>query len=264
MRVSVIVTTYNNPSALIRVLDGLSVQKRLPDEVIIADDGSGPETAEAIKNYAKMLFHMEHVWQEDMGFRAAKIRNEAIKRAKGQYIIILDGDCIPDRNFVFDHISLAEKGFFVQGKRVMVNKEASEGFSEKDANSPKRLLTLALLGRLSNIHHTLRIPFMPSFKGVWLKGIKSCNMGLFRDDLFAVNGFNERFREWGREDTELAVRLFRYGLKRKEHLFRAICYHLWHPIYSRDALEHSEDILKETLNADWYFCPDGIVKKDVN
>jgi len=264
LKVSVIVTTYNNPDALIRVLDGLSVQKRLPDEVIIADDGSGPETSEAIRNYNKKMFHLEHIWQEDMGFRAAKIRNEAIKRSKGQYIVILDGDCIPDRHFISDHITLSEKGFFVQGKRVLVNKEASKRFSEKDANSARRLLALALSGGLSNIHHTLRIPFMPSFKGLGLKGIKSCNMGIFREDLFAVNGFNERFREWGREDTELAVRLFRYGLKRKEHLFMAVCYHLWHPLYSRDALEHSENILKETLNADWYFCPDGIVKRDVS
>lgn len=263
MKISVIVTTYNSPEYLLRVLDGLAVQSRLPDEVLVADDGSGHETTLAVKRFGLgSSFPLKHVWHEDRGFRAAKIRNEAIKASTGDYIVILDGDCVPNRHFVSDHETLAEKGYFVQGKRVLVGKEASQGFDAGDANSGTRLLSLLLSGKISNSHHIVRLPFLPARKGVWLRGIKSCNMGFFREDLLAVNGFNESFTNWGREDTELAVRLFRYGLRRKEHFFIAVCYHLWHPSYPRENLMESERILEKTMKSTEYFCPNGIVKRD--
>lgn len=265
MNVSVIVTTYERPDALRKVLDGLAFQKRAPEEVIVADDGSGPATKEAVKDFeGKSPFPLKHVWHEDRGFRAAKIRNEAIKASTGGYLIFLDGDCLPDRRFVADHTSLSEQGFFFQGKRVLVGQAASQGFDSLSANSPHELLGLALRGRISNFHHALRAPFFPPLRGRSMKGIKSCNMGIFREDLLAVNGFNEAFVGWGREDSELAARLYKYGLRRKGHPFMAVCFHLWHEETSRENLKRNEGLLRGALQGGDFRCAEGILKERGN
>ncbi|MDL1956725.1 MAG: glycosyltransferase family 2 protein [Candidatus Desulfofervidus auxilii] len=261
MKVSIIVTTYNRPLALKRVLEGLIFQTHLPDEVIIADDGSGKETEEVIKNFIKKSpFKVLHVWQEDKGFRAAKIRNKAIKLATSEYIIFLDGDCIPNKYFISDHLFLAEKNCFVQGKRVLVSKDLEPKFSFFEANSFSFLIWAGLKRKISNTHHIFRFKKFPAFKHRKIKGIKGCNMAFFKKDLLAVNGFNEDFEGWGREDTELAIRCYKYGLYRKEHPFLAICFHLWHPPYSRDGLSKNDALLAKTLTSNGYFCKNGIVK----
>jgi glycosyltransferase involved in cell wall biosynthesis len=259
-KASIIITTYNNPSALQKVLDGFLLQTVNPYEIIIADDGSKNDTALTVKDFSAVAtFPVTHVWQENKGFRAAKIRNEAIKKATSEYLIILDGDCIPNKHFVFDQIALAEPGFFVQGKRVLLSEKASALFGADTANSYSA--TLKMLPSMANRHHILRIPIFPAFKNKKLRGIKSCNMGFWKEDLLAVNGFNEDFIGWGREDSELAVRLFKYGLKKKEHLFRAICFHLWHPSHSRQTLQINDQLLAETMKKNGYFCANGIIKR---
>ncbi|MGD2080710.1 MAG: glycosyltransferase, partial [Nitrospirota bacterium] len=187
MKVSVIVTTYNNPGALSKVLEGFSLQSSLPDEVIVADDGSGPETAGLVeRTKEESALAIEHVWQEDLGFRLARIRNEAIRRARGEYLIIMDGDCVPNRHYVADHLALAERGHFVQGKRVLLDSEASEGFDAHRANSIAGLLRDLAGGHLGNAHHLLRMPGFPALRSRKLKGIKGCNTAFFKDDAYAV------------------------------------------------------------------------------
>lgn len=262
MKSSVIVTTYNNPLALKKVLDSLLSQRKAPDEVIIADDGSGEDTAQVVKTFSTIApFPVIHVWHDDKGFRAAKIRNEAIKQSAGEYIILLDGDCIVNRHFISDHLLLSEKRYFIQGKRVLVGKGVEAVFNHEHANSSMTLIKMALTGKVSNVHHLIRLTYPISIKNRKLKGIKSCNMSFFRRDILAVNGFNEDFVGWGREDSELAVRLFNYGLRRKEHPFMAICFHLWHPPHPRDMLSINDKILEETIKSDFYVCANGIVKK---
>jgi glycosyltransferase involved in cell wall biosynthesis len=261
MNVSVIVTTYNRPSALKKVLNSLEVQTRLPQEVIVADDGSGAETSELIFTQSKRApFCIDHVRQEDRGFRAARIRNMALRKTTGDYIILLDGDCVAPRQFVADHVRLAHHGFFFQGKRILVNKALSSHFDAGIANSTLTLLKLMVSGKISNAHHVCRLSWFPSRSSTKLSGIKSCNMGFFRKDIFAVNGFNERFVGWGREDSELAVRFFKYGLKRRSHPFMAVCFHLWHEENARDGLEVNDDILNRTMDSNEYFCIDGLEK----
>ena len=261
MNMSVIVTTYNRPDALGKALDALKNQSRLPDEVIIADDGSGPDTeAEISGRLSGTPYLIHHVWQEDKGFRAARIRNIAISKATGDYIIFLDGDCIPGKRFLEDHLALAGEGCFVQGKRVLLSKRLSPRFLYEDANSMQRLLRYLLSGDISNSHHLIRMPLFPALLSRRMSGIKSCNMGIYRKDLIAVNGFNQDFVGWGREDSELAVRLYRYGLKRKEHPFMCACFHLWHAENDRVQLETNERLLKETMESNEYFCPNGLAQ----
>jgi glycosyltransferase involved in cell wall biosynthesis len=262
MKTSVIVTTYNRPDVLKKVLDGLRQQKVLPDEVIVADDGSGPQTEAMIRTLqVDSPYPLHHVWQEDDGFRAARIRNKAIVHAQGDYLISLDGDCIPGEYFIADHRRLAEKGTFFQGKRILVKKSLTPDFTYKDANSVMTLLKYAVTKRIKNSHHIFRVPYFPTALSTRLGGIKSCNMGFFRDDLFAVNGFNQDFVGWGREDSELAVRLFAYGLKRKGHPFMAICFHLWHEENNRDQLPINDELLRNATLKNGYICNNGLVQR---
>lgn len=261
MRISVIITTYNRPDALVKVLEGLQCQTIPADEVIVADDGSGPETAEMIRGFmTDFLCPLYHVWQEDCGFRAARIRNKAINRSSGEYIVLLDGDCIPEKHFIEDHLVLAKKGFFFQGKRVLVGKILSSNFTQKHVNTAGKMLKLAFSRDISNRHHLIRLPFFPAISSIGLSGIRSCNMGFFREDIFAVNGFNEDFIGWGREDSELAVRFFSYGLKKRGHTFMAICYHLWHEENDRTLLKVNDKLLQRWIASNSYVCPNGLTR----
>ncbi len=243
-------------------MSGAVSQRRLPDEVIIADDGSDEHTASLVKRFSETApVPVSHVWQEDRGFRAAKIRNEAIKQSSGDYIVILDGDCVVSRHFISDHLSLAEKACFIQGKRVLVNRDAVEAFDHRHADSARALLKMAVTGRISNVHHLLRLPNFPSVRNRKLKGIKSCNMSFFRSDMLAVNGFNEDFVGWGNEDSELAARFFKYGILKKVHPFMAICFHLWHPT-SKAVTDENQRLLSSAIASREFFCKNGILKKD--
>jgi len=262
MKLSIIITTYNRPNELGKVLESLCGQTRPADEVIVADDGSGEDTKKLVDGFVNSfpgkLLHVRH---EDRGFRAAEIRNKAILQSTGDYIVSLDGDCIPEKHFAEDHLRLAETGFFFQGKRVLVGKKLSESFCRDFADSRLLLLKAIFTGKISNFHHTLRLPFFPSRRSTSMSGIKSCNMGFFRKDIFAVNGFNQDFVGWGREDSELVVRFYKYGLKRKEHPFLAICFHLWHEENDRKNLPLNDERLRKALESNDYFCANGLVQR---
>jgi glycosyltransferase involved in cell wall biosynthesis len=260
MKVSLIITTYNNHVVLNKVMESILDQTRCPDELFVADDGSDERTASVVNLYAeKAPFPVIHVWQENRGFRASKIRNEAIKKAAGDYIVLLDGDCVVNEYFIADHLFLAEESCFIQGKRVHVEMNTVVSFTHEDANSFLRLIRLSVKGRISNVHHVIRLPFDLSVRNRSLKGIKACNMSFFRKDIVAVNGFNEDFVGWGNEDSELACRFFRYGLRKKVHPFMAICFHLWHPSNKGEG-KGNKELLDATLHAKEYFCSNGLVK----
>jgi glycosyltransferase involved in cell wall biosynthesis len=265
VNISVIVTTYNRPDSLKKVLDGLLEQTVLPMEIIVADDGSTEETSCIVKQIAVSspdcpIYHVRH---EDLGFRAAEIRNKAILKSSGDYIISLDGDCIPDRHFIQDHLHLAKPGYFFQGKRVLVEKALQESFNFSHTQKPLWLIANTLKGQISNAHHLARLPFVPAVTTTKMSGIRSCNMGFFTKDLFAVNGFNQVFQGWGREDSELAARLYNYGLRRREHPFMAVCFHLWHEENDRTNIEKNDQLLKEVMDAGRYRCAEGLVDDGV-
>ncbi len=263
MRISVIITTYNRVDALKRVLEGLLCQTVLPEQIIVADDGSDNSTKTMLAPYLQQSrIEILHAWQEDEGFRAARIRNKAIAKSDGDYLILLDGDCIPEKNFIRDHLGLAQKGCFFQGKRVIVAKSVEREFNYKTCNSKTALISHAFKNEISNRHHIFRIPFFPSYTTGKLSGVRSCNMGLFRDDIKAVNGFNHDFRGWGREDSELVVRLFKYGLKRKENPFKAICFHLWHDENKRNRLDKNDTMLRKAIESESFFCKSGLDEFD--
>ncbi len=257
MKISVIVSTYNRPDALTRVLAGLYEQTRLPDEILVADDGSTEETRRCVEELephstAKTI----HVWQPDEGFRLAQIRNKALRACSGDYVIFLDGDCIPDPHFVEDHEHLSDRGYFGQGKRILVDRALSDTFTHRDIAGKR--LGLFFSRHLGNRHHLLRLRWLPPLINTRLGGTRFCNVAIFRSDLYAVNGFNEAFKGWGREDSEMVVRLYKYGLKRKEHPFAAICFHLWHPENDRAHLSVNDQLLAQAQAADTCLCAQGL------
>lgn len=227
MRISVAVITYNWPEALALVLAALAVQSELPYEVIVTDDGSQPATREMLERIAQDYpVRLVHLWQPDDGARMSRARNRAIAAAQGDYIVLLDGDMVAERHFIADHHAFASDGCFVQGSRVLT-----------DAGLTRRMLegALGMPGFFSRgierRRHTLRLPALARWyarPGTKQRGIKSCNMAFWRDDLVRVNGFNEAMTGWGREDTELAVRAFHAGLLRRELRFSALATHLYH------------------------------------
>jgi glycosyltransferase involved in cell wall biosynthesis len=256
--IAVIVSTYNAPEYLAKVLDAYLAQTRPPDELVVADDGSDHRTADIVSAFAsKADFPIRHVWQQDRGMRVAKIRNEGVKASSAEYLIITDGDCVPHKRFIEDHIRVMRPGYFIQGKRMLVSQRASASFV-----CPKfvELAKMCLKGEISGCHHLLRIPgFTVRTKG--LRGTKTCNFALYHKDFLAVNGLNEEFVGWRRSDSELAVRLFKYGLKRKDVPFSAIVFHLWHEPGSNEFLERNENLLAEAIESPSFYCKNGIYKR---
>ena len=259
MKVSLVITTYNRPDALKVVLKSALRQSYLPDEIIIADDGSDEITKKTIEEIScKSKVPIIHIWQEDLGFRAAMIRNRAIAASSGEYIIMIDGDMILEKNFIFDHLSSAKKGSFIQGSRVLLD---------------ENLTNLAISNEIINFNifsNGIRnrkncIRFKPlstlfSKKTNTIKGIKTCNFSLYKEDILQVNGFDNKFVGWGREDSEFAVRLINNGIIRKNLKFSAIAYHLYHLENSRSSLPENDFRLQRSINEKLIRCSDGIDK----
>ena len=259
MTVSVIVTTYNWPEALNLTLQSLLHQSRLPDEVIVADDGSKNGTAQAVENFAnKAPFPFIHSWQEDRGFRLAMSRNRAIAKAQGEYIIVIDGDLILHPHFVEDHLKHASPKHYLQGGRVLLGPQISQKIFNRSFD-PKRLSIFS--PDIKNRKNALRSSLLSTLFSTTsqsLKAIKGCNFSLFKDDILEVNGFDNEFVGWGREDSEFVARLYHNGIKRKNLKFCAVAYHLYHPENERAALEKNDRRLAATLAEKKIRCKDGI------
>jgi len=258
MRLAVVVPTYNRPHFLRRCLEGYLHQVVPPDEVVVADDGSGPETAALVAEIgAAAPFRVRHVWHEDRGFRAAAARNRGVAATDADYLLFTDDDCIPARRFVADHRAAAEHGCFVQGHRVLVEPEATATFDHRDLTAV-RLLARAARGELGNAKHCVRLPWPVVHRSRSLTGIRSCNLAVWRDDFLAVNGFNEAFEGWGKEDSELVVRLFHHGIARKDVRFQAAVFHLHHPEFDRGRLERNIRMLEAAQASGAARCERGV------
>ena len=257
MKLTLIITTYNWPESLLLVIESIKRQTILPDEVIIADDGSTKETKDLINNFKKDTdLNIIHSWQEDMGFRASRSRNNAIFKSSGDYIVLIDGDTIIHTDFVKDHISNAEPGYFVQGSRALLSKkQTKKALAEKIVNFP--FFSSEFKNRKNSIHSGLLSKIFSSKKN-HLHGIKSCNMAFYREDCLNINGFNNEFEGWGREDSEFVVRLINSGVKRKNVRFNAIQFHLWHNENSRMLLKRNDTMLNDAINNRIHWCENGI------
>lgn len=253
---SIIVTTYNRPDALRLVLIALTQQTCLPDEVIIADDGSENETRLLIEQLSNQLnYPLKHIWQKDEGFQAAKIRNKAVLYANHNYLIFLDGDCVPFSDFIEQHRLLAEPDWFVSGHRMLLEKKFTEKILKEFLPIYKNTLWQWLLyyfhRQTNRLFPLLRIPLnkLRKLSSRRWQGAKSCNLGLWKEDFLTVNGFDQSFIGWGYEDSDLVIRLIRAGIKRKSGKYAIPVIHLWHQPNNREKEQINLNLLKEINKA---------------
>ena len=255
--ISVVVTTYNREDALDAVLRALARQSDADFEVVVADDGSASATAELVAAWKPKLGHpLAHVWHEDRGFRAAEIRNRAILAARGAYLIFLDGDCLARPDFVAAHRRLAEPGWFVTGNRILLSPALTEKvLREKLRPEGWRFATFVaqrLRGGVNRLGALLHLPLGPlrRLRRKQWQGARSANLAVWRADQAKVDGFDADYSGWGKEDSDIIVRLLRAGVKRKDGAFATGVLHLWHAPADRARLPTNERKLSDIIASD--------------
>ena len=254
MKISLILSTYNWVEALTLSLRSALDQSRLPDEILVADDGSRDETRQRVEAIARTApVPVRHIWHEDNGFRLTVIRNRAMAAATGDYLIQIDGDIILHRRFIEDHARMAERGYYVIGSRVILGEKLSAGLL---SGAVKRfgLCNADLKNRLNGI----RCPLLTSLFRTRKAHARGCNMAFWRDDVVAVNGYDERMTGWGYEDNEFAARLSNSGIRQHSLKFGGIGYHLYHPVRSQESMNINFEIWQASLRNGTVRCEQGI------
>ena len=254
---SLVTPTYNWPQALELLLLSITKQSVMPHEVIIADDGSKPETKVLIERFQKNFpVPLIHIWHEDQGNRKPSIMNKAIAQAKYDYIVEIDGDIIMHPDFVKDHLKFAEKGMYLYGSRVNLKKNSLQKIFD-DKITYFHLFS----GGIKKRFRTLRIPFLMQFSkpvSERSKKLRGCNMSFWREDFIKVNGFNEALVGWGIDDSEMIQRLHNLGIKGKRLKFAGIAYHVYHPEQSKSHIEVNLAIERQTTEQKITFIEKGI------
>ena len=254
-QISVILSTYNRPDALEMVLLSLASQTYKNFEVIIADDGSSPDTRHVIDRFhTQSPFPLKQVWHEDQGFRAATIRNKAVAVSEGDYLVFLDGDCMVFSDFLAEHIRLSESGRFTTGNRILLNRLFTEEVLQQKLPlhqwSGVQWIVARFRDQTNRLLPLLRLPlgFLRKLRPRKWYGVKTCNLGMWRRDFFDVNGFDESYQGWGYEDSDLVIRIMNKGIFRLEGRFAIPVVHLWHPLNhsssTQDNLQRLHKVLK--------------------
>ena len=267
MRVSVILSTYNAPDWLEKVLWGYSAQSFREFEILIADDGSNDDTPERIESMRKatgMTIH--HVWHEKSGFRKCTILNKAIDQASGDYLVFSDGDCVPRHDFMRQHVRLARPNALLSGGAVRLPMDLSHLISKDDILSRRFTSPWWLLRHGLGRNKKFRMLLCGSFTGTiadvftttratWNGG----NASAWKSDILRVNGYDERM-EHGGLDREMGERLVNAGIKPRQIRHRAICLHLEHArgYVNQKARERNHEIRRITREERITHTPYGI------
>lgn len=240
--VGLIITTYNRPDALAAVLRSAMTQTVKPHEVVISDDGSSTETALVVQNFKRQL-PIKHCWLPDCSFRAARARNLAIAKSTAEYLIFIDGDVLMPKTFIENHLQLGESGKIIAGNRKILSPETT-----------RRILGETNKATANNVFKSTK------FRRLWLgiirdyfwnklDSVRTCNLSLFRQDAFAVGGFDESFVGWGREDTDFIARSINSGMRIRSGRFAVAGAHLWHKESPRDNLSNNDRKLQMTIRS---------------
>jgi len=247
--IAVVISTYNNPDFLCLVLKGYARQSDKNFSVYIADDGSNDTTRMMIASMsASFPVPLHHIWHEDRGFRKSHIHNQTFQEVSEPYVILTDGDCIPMENMISMHRKFAEQHTMVSGSRILLSQAWTQELQTSLSLphvSPLKCLGLAFSKKINRLLPLL-MPTHTSSSQQKLSGIHGCHLALFKEDLVRVNGYDEIFEGWGREDSDLVARLFHAGVKRK-NLRGTPVLHLWHKENDRNNLQKNNDLLQRCL-----------------
>jgi glycosyltransferase involved in cell wall biosynthesis len=259
VKLSLIIATFDRADALACVLRSVARQSDPPDELAVADDGSGTETRDLVAHFAKQFPRpTSHCWQPHEGFRLCRARNLALSRLTGDYVVMLDGDMVMHSQFIADHRRFARAGHWAQGTRILLDARRSTDLLK---GGPRDLAPWSTgirgLRRLYALHASRLSDRLARTASAFV-ATKGCNLAAWRADLERVNGFNEDMIGWGPEDKELAARLENSGVRRRTLLFGGIAYHLFHAPASRERRAANERILAETLQLGRVRCARGL------
>lgn len=259
---SVIVSTYNTPPFLNLCLAGLYRQRHMPTEILIADDGSGPETKTVIEKWKqKFPTSLSHIWHKDKGNRKVAINNKAVAHARSEYLIFLDGDVVPNPYWAIDHVKSQKSHRILCGRRVKLDQRISDTLTESDVISGKLdrflgpVLYSAIFGKTKRVTLGVRLPiFLARCFHPRPRKLMGANFSLYRKDFEKVNGYDE---EWNRrEDRFLELRLKRAGFEFYPLLNRAIGHHIYHD--KKGPPEAIQQRVREEEKSDRIYCEKGL------
>jgi len=239
MKVSLLITTYNRSDALHLVLSTVARQSRLPDEVIICDDGSDERTSAVIFGWLRRL-PIRHVWSPDTNFRAALTRNLGILKSKSDILIFVDGDCLLPPSFVESHLRLSRPGYLLGGGRLLLDCEKTDLILRRGIS----------LTSVFNHWKFARVPLGPirDLKSKDWEQVRTCNLSVRKSDVLNIGGFDSSYVGWGREDSDFVVRLLHSGVKIRSARLAACVAHLHHPESPREKIAENEERFLLTLN----------------
>lgn len=259
MKPSLLISTYNWPEALELVLLSVKNQSVKPKEILIADDGSTEITKNLIEDFQKKsAVPILHIWHEDSGFRRSSILNKAIASSTSDYIIQTDGDCILHKDFIKDHLQMRKKNTYLFGSRVNIKEDLLPSLFSR-----KKIQFSFFEKGISKRTRNLRIPLFASFysKSAEISSkLRGCNLSFWRADFVAVNGYNENFEGWGREDSELIIRMMNNGVCGRRLRYSGIIYHIWHKVKDKSRFEINDGLQQKAVLEKSKWCENGIDK----
>jgi glycosyltransferase involved in cell wall biosynthesis len=248
---AVVISTYNQPDFLRLTLEGYRQQTDLNFSVYIADDGSAEETGHMIQRMqANFPVAIHHLCQKDDGFRKARIHNRVINNLSEKHTLLTDGDCIPLPGLIAAHRQYASESYFISGSRVLLGRPCTKRLCRQQSFDTKRSTGWWIKQRLcGNINRILPLLLTPALSepSMQLEGIRGCHLSCPTQALLRINGFDESFEGWGREDSDLTARLLHAGVQRR-NLRGLPVLHLWHQEFSRQSLADNDAMLQACLN----------------
>lgn len=268
---TIIISVYKDTEALGFILESLERQTLLPDEIIISEDGESNEMSEFISNQKNRFPHLIHLTQTDDGWRKNIAMNNSIKAAKNEYLIFIDGDCVPYSTFIQGHVENAKKRVVLCGKRF----ELGPNFTDKIKNRQLSMMALEkkflwylpwmVKDNARHVEEGFYFPsnsFLSNISKRYVRYIIGCNFSCYKEDFLSINGFNETYRlpSVG-EDIDLGWRFRGLGIELKSCRNNACMMHLWHK--KRFAKEEgiiNNKILKVNFDNNTFVCKNGIIK----
>jgi glycosyltransferase involved in cell wall biosynthesis len=259
---SLIVAVYRRADFLERVFSSLLNQTFRGFEVVVADDGSGPEIEKVIERYQGRFQHpIVHVWHEDDGFRKTIIVNQAVTKASADYLVFTDGDCVLHRRFLERHYKRRRPRQVLTGRRVMLDEELTQRMTPDDIRS-RRIERVAYWARhcgRNDCKHGFYAPLFSAIRNRLHENyqILGSNFSVHKDDFYHINGYDERIVGRGLEDNNLCTRFVNSGIAVKSVAYEALQYHCFH---SADEMPHDEEFVEEFRSSTETRTPYGIFK----
>lgn len=259
VNLTLIISYYKALDNLKLILKALNNQSNTNFEVILSEDDSNPETISFIEeNRDSYAFFINHLYQKkDKGFRKNMMLNRCIEASKSEFLVFIDGDCVPHKHFVKQYLKNAEENYILWGRRVMLGEKISANSLKKLSLNKFNFLSL-LFSNSRKIKDGIYSPnYSLSFTE---KGMKGCNWGIQKQHLIAINGYDEDYIRAGvGEDDDIEWRLKENGLQKKSMKNKAIVYHLHHPrTYSNEGVDKNNDLLNTKKKLNHIRCLNGL------